>query len=98
MGFGNATRKSSAIRFWASGPGSAAVPNFPPHLRDDPLPLGLEAVQVQKLLGHSDPGLTLRTCVHLLAENPAGAGRESAAAPLELVEAELPALVRVTTA
>jgi integrase len=30
---------------------------------------GWNAVQVQKFLGHSDPGFTLRTCVHLLPED-----------------------------
>jgi integrase len=30
---------------------------------------GWTAVQVQKFLGHSDPGFTLRTYVHLLPED-----------------------------
>lgn len=30
---------------------------------------GWNAVQVQKFLGHSDPGFTLRTYVHLLPED-----------------------------
>jgi hypothetical protein len=47
----------------------ARLPHVPPHLRDDALRRGWNAVQVQKFLGHADPGFTLRTYVHLLPED-----------------------------
>ena len=81
MGFGNATRKSYAIRFWASGPAARRFRTFRHTCATTLFRSGWNAVQVQKFLGHSDPGFTLRTCVHLLPEDPAGAGRESGRRP-----------------
>ncbi len=43
---------------------------------------GWNAVQVQKFLGHADPGFTLRTYVHLLPEDlPEPAFMEAVTAP-----------------
>lgn len=47
---------------------------------------GWNAVQVQKFLGHADPGFTLRTYVHLLPEDlpePAAVGHRRATQPAE---------------
>jgi integrase len=47
---------------------------------------GWNAVQVQKFLGHADPGFTLRTYVHLLPEDlpePAAVGHGRATQPAE---------------
>jgi hypothetical protein len=51
---------------------------------------------VQKFLGHSDPGFTLRTYVHLLPGDLPEPLESPAAAPLERVEPEVPALAEVT--